>query len=412
MKRRVVVTGLGVVAPNGVGKDEFAKAIFSGCSGVDSITRFDTSKYSVKIAAEVKNFDPVDYMPIAVMRKTDRFAQLGIAATKLALEDAGIPEKPDILSKAGVIIGSGLGGQNFHEETIIAVLKNNEPRKAAASAVPRIMPNAVSGHIAILYNIKGPNLVISTACSSGAQAIGASYEKIKNDSLDTVITGGVEAPITEVTIAAYQSMMVLTTRNGSPSQASRPFDATRDGFVVGEGAAILVLEELEHAESRGAIIYAEVIGFGSNCGAYHMVSPNPKGEDAALAMNAAMEMAGIQPEDVDYINAHGTSTKWNDLAETNAIKLAFGSSARKVPVSSIKSMIGHTFGAAGAIEAAASCLSLRDGTIPPTTNLLHPDPECDLDYVPNEARSQKLKVVMSNSFGFGSNNAVLIFRRM
>ena len=412
MRRRVVVTGLGVVAPNGLGNDEFAKAIFNGCSGVDSITRFDTSKYSVKIAAEVKNFDPVDYMPVSVMRKTDRFAQLGIAATKLAIEDAGISDKRDVLSRAGIIVGSGLGGQNFHEETIIAVVRNNEPRKAAASAVPRIMPNAVSGHIAILYNIKGPNLVISTACSSSAQAIGESYEKIKNGSLDIVITGGVEAPITEVTIAAYQSMMVLTTRNGSPSEASRPFDATRDGFVIGEGAAILLLEEFEHAESRGATIYAEVIGFGSNCGAYHMVSPNPKGEDAALAMESAMEDGRIRPEQVDYINAHGTSTKWNDLAETNAIKLTFGSYAKKVPVSSIKSMIGHTIGAAGAIEAAASCLSLRNGIIPPTINLLHPDPECDLDYVPNKARSQPLTIVMSNSFGFGSNNAVLLFRKM
>lgn len=410
--RRVVITGLGVLSPNGNGMKAFADAIFSGKSGIARITRFDVEKYTVKIAGEVKNFEPLDYMPIAVMRKTDRFAQLGLAAAKMALECAGINPDDQRLSGAAVIIGSGLGGNNFHEETIIEVVENDDPKKAAASSVPRITPNAVSAYIALQYRIKGQNLVISTACSSGAQAIGEAFNKIRSGVVDFAVAGGVEAPISRVTVACYQSMMVLSNSNDEPEKASRPFDLTRNGFVLGEAASVLILEPLEEARKRGAHIYAEIVGFGSNCGAYHMVTPNPSGEDAADAMMSALADAGLKAKDVDYINAHGTSTKWNDLSETKAIKRAFGDYAGSIPVSSIKSMTGHTIGAAGALEAVASCLCLEEGFIPPTINLNHPDPECDLDYVPNEGRRANLNVVMSNSFGFGSNNAVLIFRKV
>ncbi|OGW81695.1 MAG: beta-ketoacyl-[acyl-carrier-protein] synthase II [Omnitrophica bacterium RIFCSPLOWO2_12_FULL_44_17] len=411
MKKRVVVTGLGIVAPNGIGVNEFAASTFGGKSGIDFITRFDIAKYSVKTAAEVKNFDPVEYMPIAVMRKTDRFAHLGLAAAKLALDDAKLSSENGALTQAIVIIGSGQGGNNFHEETIIEVVKHDDPKKAAASSVPRITPNAVSAYIALQYGIKGVNQVISTACSSSAQAIGEACNKIRQGVANIAVTGGVEAPISRVTFAAYQQMMVLSPDNNNPTKASRPFDLTREGFVLGEGAGILILENAEHAQARGAHIYAEIAGFGSNCGAYHMVTPNPSGEDAAAAMKLALDDAGLEPMDVDYINAHGTSTKWNDLAETKAIKLVFNEYAKKIPISSIKSMIGHTIGAAGAIEAIICCLSIEKGFIPPTINLNTPDPDCDLDYVPNQGRAAKLEVVVSNSFGFGSNNAVLVFRR-
>jgi len=410
--KRVVVTGLGVVAPNGTGKRDFANAIFSGKSGVDFVTRFDPAKYPVKIAAEVKSFDPVDYMPIAVMRKTDRFAQLGLAAAKLAIDDAKLDLGDKRFENAAVIIGSGLGGNNFHEEAMIRIFKNDDPRKAPASTVPRVSPNAVSAYIAMQYGIKGINQVISTACSSGAQAIGEAFNKIRCGLIDMAVTGGVEAPITEITFACYAALMVLSSECREPQKASRPFDLTRDGFVLGEGAGIMILEPLESARARGAPIYAELLGFGSNCGAYHMVTPNPSGEDAAQAIRLALQDANLQSSDIDYINAHGTSTRGNDVAETRAIKLAFNSYAKKIPTSSIKSMIGHTIGAAGAIEAIACCLSLNEGKIPPTINLNTADPECDLDYVPNEARKVSIEVAMSNSFGFGSNNTVLILRRL
>lgn len=411
MRRRVVVTGMGVLASNGNGCGEFLKAIFEGRSGIGLISLFDTSNFDVKIAAEVKNFNPIDYMPIAIARKTDRFAQFGVAVAKMALEDAAISSENPSLKSAAVIIGSGLGGQNFHEEMMFLMIESSNPRKIAASSVPRITPNAVSAYIALQNNIKGPNQVISTACSSSAVAIGEAFHKVRSGEVNLALAGGVEATISILNIAMYQALMVLgTSIDENPQTASRPFDESRNGFVMGEGAACLLLEELDHATSRGAKIYAEIVGFGSNCGAYHMVAPNPTGEDAAAAMKEALVDANLSEDDVDYIGAHGTSTKLNDVAETKAIKLLLGERAYAVPVSSIKSMIGHTIGAAGAIQAVASCLAIKNAIIPPTINLKNPDKECDLDYVPNQARKKKINVILSNSFGFGSNNAVLVFK--
>ncbi len=409
--RRVVVTGMGVLAPNGNTVKEFADAIFSGKSGIGPITRFDPSKLKIKIAAEVKYFKPDDYMPIAIVRKTDRFAQLGIAASRMAIADAQLSQEINGLSEAAVVIGSGLGGQNFHEEQIHAFIEFGA-NGVATSTIPRIAPNAVSAYIAIQNKIKGPNQVISTACSSGAQAIGEAFHKVRNGEVDIAVTGGVEAAISIVNVALYQAMLVLgTSVTGNIEDASRPFDATRNGFVMGEGAACLILEELNRAIERHAPIHAEIIGFGSNCGAYHMVAPDPTGEDAKEAMNVALRDANLSYKDVDYVSAHGTSTKLNDVVETRAVKALMGKHAYNVPISSIKSMIGHTIGASGAIQAIACCVSLERDGLPPTMHLNNLDPECDLDYVPNKARTKKTNIILSNSFGFGSNNAVLIFKK-
>jgi 3-oxoacyl-[acyl-carrier-protein] synthase II len=413
MKRRVVVTGLGVLAPNGIGIKSFAEGIFSGKSGIGAITRFNSSDFKIKIAGEIKDFDPVDYMPIAVVRKTDRFAQLGVAAAKMALGDAALDSENSDLRTAAVIMGSGLGGSNFHEETIVAIVESGNIKKSPASAVPRISPNAVSAYIAMCNQIKGPNQVISTACSSGSQAIGEAFRRVRAGDSHIVLAGGVEAPVSMVNMAMYQAMMVLgTSTTGNDEDASRPFDKTRNGFVMAEGAACLVLEDLDHAMARGVHIHAEIVGFGSNCGAYHMVSPNPSGDDAREAMQLALADAGLAHEEVDFISAHGTSTKLNDLAETRAIKSLFGKRAYDIPVSSIKSMIGHTIGASGAIQTVASCLAVEEGRLPPTMHLKEADPECDLDYVANEGRKKQITTVVSNSFGFGSNNATLVLRRM
>ena len=408
-RKRVVITGIGIVAPNGVGKKQFSTAIFNGLSGIALISLFNPNGSKINIAGEIKNFDPISYMPPEIFRKVDRFVHLGLAATHEALADSGVHESKDLLN-ASVIIGSGQGGLSFHEQIILDYVSNK--RKPLASSVPRITSNAVSAHIAIRYGIKGLNHVISTACSSGTQAIGQAFRNIAYGLSDLIITGGVEAPISPVMIEMYNSMLVLSNSvNGKPELASRPFDLTRNGFVLSEGAGILILESLEHASKRKAYIYAEIIGFGSSCGAYHMVTPNPSGEDAAEVMNLAMADAGLSTEKIDYISAHGTSTKQNDLAETNAIKKVFGKTAYKVPISSIKSMIGHTIGASGAIQAVANCLSLQCGVVPPTINLQEPDPLCDLDYVPHESREVKVKTIILNSFGFGSNNAALIMTR-
>ncbi|MBI4257218.1 beta-ketoacyl-[acyl-carrier-protein] synthase family protein [Candidatus Uhrbacteria bacterium] len=402
---------MGVLSPNANSVKEFSDAIFSGKSGIGLITRFDPSGLKIKIAAEVKNFKPDEYMPIAVVRKTDRFAQFGLATAKMAIADARLSAETNGLSEAAVVIGSGLGGQNFHEEMIHAFIAAGASG-VAASSVPRITPNAVSAYIAIQNKIKGSNQVISTACSSSAQAIGEAFHKIRNKVVDLAVTGGVEAAVSIVNVAFYQAMMVLgTSVTGNIEDASRPFDATRNGFVIGEGAACLILEELHHALERNAPIHAEIVGFGSNCGAYHMVAPDPTGEDAKEAMSAALQDASLRPEDVDYISTHGTSTKLNDVVETRAIKALLGERAHHVPASSIKSMIGHTIGASGAIQAVASCLVLENDCMPPTIHLNNPDPECDLDYVPNKSRNVPVSVVLSNSFGFGSNNAVLVFKR-
>lgn len=410
MKRRVVVTGLGVVAPNGLGCQEFEDNIFNGRSGIDFIKSYDTSKSQFKIAGEIKGFDAATFLPSPVFRKTDRFVHLGLVAASEAILNAHLEKEK--LRKACVIIGSGQGGLIFHEQMIMKFISEQGERKLTASAVPRITSNAISAYIALHFDIRGLNQVISTACSSGAQAIGEAYKKIENGQCDLAITGGVEAPISPVMLEMYGAMQVLASvPHNDPGLASRPFDLNRDGFVLSEGAGILVIEDLESAKARKADIYAEICGFGSNCGAYHMVTPNPSGEDAAEAMKEALADAKLNPNDINYVNAHGTSTKWNDLAETKAIKTVFGESSKNIFVSSIKSMIGHTIGAAGAIQAVSSCLSLKNNIIPPTINLNAPDPDCDLNYVPNIARNVKLEKLMSNSFGFGSNNTVLILGR-
>jgi len=409
-QNKVVITGMGILAPNGKTIDDFWNANIQGRSGIGQLTHFDSTPLKVHIAGEVKDFDPEQYMLPGVYRKIDRFAQLGTAAANLAIEDAKITFKNSTSERTGIIIGSGLGGILFHEEQIITAYEKKFDW-VASSAVPRISPNSVSSYIAMTFQIKGPNFTTSTACSSGANAIGQALYMLRSGIIDACVAGGVEAPITPVTFAAYQNLRAISRRNSVPAKASRPFDKERDGFVLSEGAGILILETEEHAKKRGAKIYAELLGFATNCGAYNMVAPQPDGVDAAHAMRSALKDAGIEPEDIDYINAHGTSTSFNDLAETRAIKEVFGGRAYKIPISSTKSMVGHSIGASGGIEAIVSVLVISKKIIPPTINLENPDPECDLDYVPNESRKTEVKTVMSNSFGFGSNNAVLIISR-
>lgn len=407
---RVVVTGLGVVAPNGIGKDEFWKANLEGKSGVTKITSLDTTNLESKIYAKVKGLEHLDYIAKEEARKVDRFVHLGLAAAKTGLDDSGLNLKKTDLDRFGVIIGSGLGGALFHEEQILAGYEKGLHRLNARS-VPRISPNAVASHIAIQYGLLGVNMVISNACASGTYAIGEALRHIQSGDIDLCIAGGAEAPLTEFTFGAYCVLKVLSRRNDSPEEASRPFDKERDGFVLAEGAAVLILEELKHALKRDARIYAEIIGYGANSGAYHIVMPEPTGADAAKAMQAALRDAKAQPKDIDYINAHGTSTSLNDKAETLAIKKVFGEYAGYVPISSTKSMIGHSIGAAGAIEALVCALAVKNNLIPPTINYQYPDPECDLDYVPNNARQVKVNMALSNSFGFGNCNACLVLKK-
>lgn len=410
MNRKVVITALGVVSSIGLGKDEFWKANLEGKSGVDLIKDFDTSLYSSKIASQIKNFNPEEYLSKEVSKRADRFVHLGLVSVKMALEDSKLDLDKEDRNRIGVIFGSGLGGVLFHEEQILRGYEKGTHRLSPFS-VPRITPNAVSSQIAIYFNLLGTNMVISNACVSGTNAIGESYRKIKNKEADIIFTGGAEAPLTEFTFGAYDAMKVLSKRNTAPQEASRPFDKDRDGFVLAEGAATLVLEELEHALNRGAHIYSEIIGYVSNSGAYHMAIPQPQGLDVGRAMSDVLKDAHIKPKDINYINAHGTSTTLNDKVETKAIKDVFGEYAYKIPVSSTKSMIGHSIGAAGAIGAVASCLTIENQVIPPTINYKNRDPECDLDYVPRQPRQTKVNTVLSNSFGFGSNNACLIFRK-
>lgn len=410
-KRRVVITGMGVLAPNGKTLEEFWNNNINGVSGVDYITRFNTQGYDIKIAAEVKDFDPSKYMLPRYYRKLDRFGQLGVAAAKMAIDDAGLTISQTNSDRIGVIIGSGLGGIQFHEEQIMEAVQGGGPKVIMASCVPRISPNSVPSYISIVFGVRGPNYGISTACSSGANAIGQAALMIRFGMIDVCICGGTEAPITPFTFAAYQNLGALSRRNSVPAKASCPFDKRRDGFVMGEEAGVLVLESLGFAKRRRARIYAELSGFASNSGAYSMITPQPEGLDAAYVLEKALGDANIEKREVDYINAHGTSTPLNDIAETKALKKVFLKRAYHIPISSTKSMIGHTIGAAGAIEAIVSVLCIQNGKIPPTINLEHPDPECDLDYVPNVAREKRVDAVVSNSFGFGSNNAVLVFKK-
>jgi len=405
-KRRVVITGLGVVAPNGIGKDEFWKANLEGRSGVGILDLFDTSGLEVKIAGQVKGFDPLRYLPADTFKRTDRFVHLGIASAAMALTDSGIDLTKEERTRIGVIIGSGLGGQVFHEEQMMSALGKSLGRLHPL-CVPRTTPNAVASHIAIQFGLMGPNMVISSACASGSHGVGEAFRKVQSGEIDICLGGGVEAPLTPFTYGAYCALRVLSKRNASPIEASRPFDRDRDGFVLAEGGAVLILEERERAIKRNANIYAEFLGYASNSGAHHIVMPQPDGDDAARVMRSAIADAGLNIENIDYINAHGTSTTANDKAESKAIKSVFGERAYKIPISSTKSMIGHTIGAAGAIEAVVCALAIKNNMIPPTINYTNVDPDCDLDYVPGKARSSELRRVLSNSFGFGSCNVCL-----
>lgn len=409
MKHRVVVTGMGVVTSLGQDLDTFWDNLVQGKSGVSHIEAFDVSEYSTRIAAEVKDFNPEQYVDRKEARKMDRFVQFATAAAFSALKDSdlNIAEQADP-ERVGVMIGSGIGGLGTLEDQH-SILLEKGPRRVSPFFIPMMIANMASGHVSILMGAKGPNSTTVTACATGTHSIGDSYRTIMNGDADVMICGGAEATIRPTGVAGFCSMRAMSTRNDEPEKASRPFDMGRDGFVMGEGAGILILESLEHAQKRGAKIYAEVIGYGLSADAHHMTDPDPDG--AMRAMKMAIRSAGIEPEDVDYINAHGTSTPPGDRSETTAIKWTFGDHAYKLAVSSTKSMTGHLLGAAGGVEAVICGLTLQNGVIAPTINLENPDPECDLDYVPNEARHSDVNVAMSNSFGFGGHNATIILKK-
>lgn len=407
MQRRVVITGLGAVTPLGLNIEEFWANVIAGKSGVGLITRFDTTDFNVKIAAEVKGFDPENYLDKKEARRTDRFVQFALAAAKMAVDDASLTIDESNCEDVGVYIGSGVGGISTVEEQARTLFEKG-PSRVSPFMVPMMISDMAAGQVSIMLGAKGPNEATVTACASSAHAIGNAFNAIRYGRAEVMITGGSEAAITPLSIAGFQSARALSTRNDEPEKASRPFDLNRDGFVMGEGAGILILEELEHAKRRGAKIYAELVGFGSTGDAYHITSPAPEGEGAKRAIIRALKDAGLQPDEVQYVNAHGTSTYYNDLYETKAIKAVFGD---RIAVSSTKSMTGHLLGAAGAIEAIITALTLEHQIIPPTINYETPDPECDLDYVPNRARESKIDAAITNSFGFGGHNAVLVLRR-
>lgn len=412
MKRRVVVTGLGAVTPIGTGVDRFWRNLVKGVSGVDRIRGFDPDEFNltVKIAAEVKDFDPLNYMDKKEASRLSLFIQYAVAASQEALEDSGLLETGFDPLRVGVVIGTGIGGlRDIEREHSVLLQKGG--RRVSPFFIPYGISNMAAGYVAIRWGFKGPNYCIVSACATGNHAIGDAMRLIQNGDIDVALAGGTEAAITPLGVAGFAVMRALSTRNEEPQKASRPFDRDRDGFVMGDGAGILVLEEYEHAKARGAKIYAELVGYGATDDAYHITAPHECGEGAYECMRIALEDAGIRPEEVDYINAHGTSTPLNDKVETMAIKQLFGDHAYKLKVSSNKSMIGHLLGAAGAVEAVATVKTIEEGIIPPTINLENPDPECDLDYVPNEAVRSEVRVALSNSFGFGGTNACLVFKK-
>lgn len=410
MKKRVVITGLGVITPLGCEVDGFWNNIVNGVSGVDYITRFDTTEFNVKIAAEVKDFDAEKYIDKKEIRRMDKATQYAVAAAKLALEDSKMCLNETNKDRLGVILGCGVGGLETFEDQM-TILKEKGPKRVSPFFIPMMIANMPAGQVAMKIGARGINETIVTACASGTNAIGEAFRAIQRGEVDVVLTGGTEAAITPLAVAGFSSMKALSENNENPKEASRPFDKNRDGFIIGEGAGILILEELEHAIKRNAKIYAEVVGFGASCDAYHMTSPDPEGEGAALAIKRAIEDANILPEEINYINAHGTSTEYNDKFETIAIKKVFGSKAYEIPVSSTKSMTGHLLGAAGGIEGVILALSIYNNIIPPTINLNTPDEECDLNYVPNKAVSKVVNYGISNSFGFGGHNAVVVFKK-
>ena len=410
MTRRVVVTGLGTINPLGHDVESFWKAALEGRSGVGQITAFDASGMKATIAAEVHDFDPEVYIERKEARRLDRYDQFFWASTHQAIEDAGISYEDDdpAADRAGVVVGSGIGGMISFQEGV-DTMRQRGPDRVSPLAITQIISNMAAGLVSIRFNLRGPNTCVVTACAASANAIGDAAEIIKRDIADVMVAGGGEAPICEFAVAGFSQARALSTRNDDPERASRPFDAERDGFVMGEGAATLILEEREHALARGAKIYAEVVGYGMSADAYHVTLPRPGGRGAAMAMKNALADAGIGPDGIDYINAHGTSTEANDATETAAIKAVFGEHAPSIPISSTKSMTGHLLGGAGALESLVCILAIRDGIVPPTINYETPDPECDLDYVPNEARRVDVSRAMTNSFGFGGHNAALVF---
>ncbi len=409
-KRKVVITGMGVLTPIGLNKTEFWDSVLEGKNGITQITRFDTTGFPVITAGELKGFDPTKHIDAKDLRKMDKFVQYGFVASKEAIEDAGIDLERIDANRVGVIIGSGIGGIETWEAQHSRLL-NGGPNRVSPFFVPMMISDMASGHVSIKLGAKGTNYCTVSACASGAHAIGESFRSIQYGSNDVMIAGGTEAPITPLALAGFSAMKALSMRNEQPEKASRPFDKERDGFVMAEGAGICILEELNHAVGRGAQIYAELIGYGTTADAHHIVAPAPGGEGAARAMDACLRDAGLRPEEVDYINAHGTSTPLNDKYETQAIKQVFGDYAYKTPISSTKSMIGHLLGAAGAVEFAATILCLYHSTIHPTINYEYPDPECDLNYVPNTTVKKPIQIAIANSFGFGGHNAVLAVRK-
>ena len=410
MKRRVVVTGVGLVTPCGIGIDNVWNNILNGQSGIGPITRFDITQFDTKFAGEIKEFTPEDYIQPKEVKKMDLFIQYAIAAAQIAVNDAGLDMSREDSERVGVVVGTGLGGlptiEKYH-----SVLLERGPGRITPFFIPMLIANEAPGHIAIQHGFKGPNLCIVTACATGAHSIGEACRIIQYGDADVMAAGGSEANLTPLTVGGFNAMKALSTRNDDPLKASRPFERDRDGFVVAEGSGIVILEELEHATKRGAKIYAEMAGYGYNGDAYHITAPCPDGDGFIRCIRMALKDALLSPDDVDYINAHGTSTKLNDYVETLSIKEVFKEKAYKTPVSSTKSMTGHLLGAAGAIEAIFSVLSIRDQVCPPTINYENPDPECDLDYVPNTARNHAINVVVSNAFGFGGTNSALVFRR-
>lgn len=410
MRRRVVVTGLGLVTPVGIGREDVWRRITDGQSGIGPITRFDSTRHDTKIAGEVKDFKPEEFISPKELKRMDLFIQYSLVAARFAMEDAGLNMASEDAERVGVVVGTGLGGlpslEKYH-----SILLEKGPGRISPFFIPMLIANEAPGHIAIQYGIKGPNLSIVTACATGAHSIGDAFRIVQYGDADVMVAGGTEANLTPLTVGGFNALKALSTRNDAPEKASRPFDRDRDGFVVAEGAGIVILEELEHAVKRGARIYAEVAGYGYNGDAYHITAPCPDGDGFIRCMRMALRDAGMSPNEIDYINAHGTSTDLNDASETFAIKQVFGEKAYHIPVSSTKSMIGHLLGAAGAVEAIFTILAMRDGLVPPTINYENPDPDCDLDYVPNVARKHSIAAAMSNSFGFGGTNGVLIFRR-
>ena len=409
--RRVVITGVGAVSPLGTGNAKNWDALVAGKSGLDLISRFDTTDFPVKIAGEVSDFDPEQFIDKKEVKKMDLFIQYSMAASQFAMEDSGLHITDDIAERVGVLVGAGLGGLTTIEKYHGALMEGGY-KKISPFFIPMLIINLAPGHISIKYGAKGPNLSSVSACATGTHSIGDAFHMIARGDADAMIAGGAESTITPLAIGGFAVMKALSTRNDDPKGASRPFDSGRDGFVLSEGAGIVILEEYEFAKKRGAKIYAEVVGYGLTGDAYHMTAPSPGGKGAGRCMKMALNNAGVNPDQVTYINAHGTSTPFNDLNESLAIKSVFGDHAKKLMVSSTKSMTGHLLGAAGGIEAAFTAMSMEKGIVLPTINYQDPDPECDLDYVPNTARDARIEYAMSNSLGFGGTNATLLFKRV